>query len=100
MADVCLCLCARVHTRVAVSVLVCVSVCLCVCVSVCAFHLRAQSGACHNSTPGANDFHRASLNFYIPPSVSLEGRVWKTACMEVSTFAFAHLPSFPRTQFK
>lgn len=42
-----------------------------------------QSGASHCSTPGARDFHRASLNFYIPPNVSLDGRVWKSGCIEV-----------------
>lgn len=43
-----------------------------------------QTGASHSSTAGGHDFHRASMNFYIPPNVSLDGRVWKTGCIEVS----------------
>ena len=34
-----------------------------------------QSGASFCSTTGAADFHRASLNFYFPPNVSVAGRV-------------------------
>ncbi len=43
-----------------------------------------QSGASYCSSPGAADFHRASLNFYFPPNVSIAGRVWKSGCTEVS----------------
>jgi hypothetical protein len=42
-----------------------------------------QSGASYCSSPGAADFHRASLNFYFPPNVSIAGRVWKSGCTEV-----------------
>jgi hypothetical protein len=41
-----------------------------------------QSGASFCSTTGAADFHRASLNFYFPPNVSVAGRVWKSGCTE------------------
>ena len=41
-----------------------------------------QSGASFCSTTGAADFHRASLNFYFPPNVSVAGRVWKSGCAE------------------
>ena len=56
--------------------------------------IHLQSGASFCSTPGAVDFHRASLNFYIPPNVSLAGRVWKSACMEVA-FRFPLLTLHP-----
>ena len=41
-----------------------------------------QSGASYCASPGAADFHRASLNFYFPPNVSIAGRVWKSGCTE------------------
>ena len=42
-----------------------------------------QSGASYTGSSGASDFHRASLNFYFPPNVSLAGRVWQSRCAEV-----------------
>ena len=47
--------------------------------------VHKQSGASFCSTTGAADFHRASLNFYFPPNVSVAGRVWKSGCTEVDT---------------
>ena len=41
-----------------------------------------QSGASYCASTGAADFHRASLNFYFPPNVSIAGRVWKSGCTE------------------
>ena len=51
-----------------------------------------QTGASHSSTAGGHDFHRASMNFYIPPNVSLDGRVWKTGCIEVRLNTHAARP--------
>jgi hypothetical protein len=45
-----------------------------------------QSGASYTSSAGASDFHRASLNFYFPPNVSLAGRVWQSRCAEVRIY--------------
>ena len=49
-----------------------------------------QSGASFCSTTGAADFHRASLNFYFPPNVSVAGRVWKSGCTEWHGSRHAH----------